>query len=163
LLNVAELSNTCRIAKQTVERYLFIMENTYIIKLVRPYSKNIRSELFKTPKIYFYDTGIMQMLWLKELQKKVIGNVFETSVFAELVKKYGGRNIFYWRTKDKKEIDFILKIKNKILPAEVKLNFEQFNPAAVNYFNKEYNISSYRIIGLQGRLKNNFYIYPWGI
>lgn len=163
LLNITELSNTCRIAKQTVEKYLFIMENTYIIKLVRPYSKNIRSELFKTPKIYFYDTGIMQMLWLKELQKKVIGNVFETAVFAELARKYGGQSVFYWRTKDKKEIDFILKIKNEILPVEVKLNFEQFSPANVNYFNKEYNINGYRIAGLYGRIKNNFYIYPWGI
>jgi len=87
LLNVTELSNTCNIAKQTVEKYLFLLENTYILKLVRPYSKNIRSELFKIAKIYFYDTGLMQMLWLKGLQKEIIGNVFETAVFAELIKK----------------------------------------------------------------------------
>ena len=62
------------------------MENTYIIKLVRPFSRNIRSELFKLPKIYFYDTGLMQMLWLKGLQKEIIGNVFETAIFAELAK-----------------------------------------------------------------------------
>ena len=40
------------------------------------------SELFKLPKIYFYDTGLMQMLWLKGLQKEIIGNVFETAIFA---------------------------------------------------------------------------------
>lgn len=62
-LNVAELSNTTIISKQTIEKYLFIMENTYILKLVRPFSRNVRSELFKLPKIYFYDTGLMQMLW----------------------------------------------------------------------------------------------------
>ncbi len=163
LLNVAELSNTCRIAKQTVEKYLFIMENTYIIKLVRPYSKNIRSELFKTPKIYFYDSGLMQMLWLKDLQKEIIGNVFETSIFAELVKKYGQINLFYWRTKDKKEIDFILRIKNKILPVEVKLNFAKFNLSTIKYFNKKYGINDYRVVGLEGDLKNNFYIYPWAV
>lgn len=114
------------------------MENTYIIKLVRPFSRNIRSELFKPPKIYFYDTGLMQVLWLKGLQKEVMGNVFETGVFAELVKKYSHEAVFYWRTKDKKEIDFILKIRNAILPIEVKLNFEQFNPSAIDYFNSHY-------------------------
>ena len=163
LLNVTELSNTCKIAKQTVERYLFILENTYILKLVRPYSKNIRSELSKTPKIYFYDAGLMQMLWLKELQKEIIGNVFETSVFAEMVKKYSGENVFYWRTKDKKEIDFILRAKNKVLPVEVKLNFAQFNPAAINYFNGKYGIRDYKVVGLNGEPKNNFCVYPWEI
>lgn len=161
LLNVTELANTCGIAKQTIERYLFIMENTYIIRLIRPYYKNIRSELFKTPKIYFYDTGLMQMLWLKELQKQIIGNVFETSVFSELVKKYGKNSVLYWRTKDKKEIDFILKTKNKILPVEAKLNFERANSRTITYFKKEYKMPSYKVTGLEGELKNSFYVYPW--
>jgi len=161
LLNVAELSNTTHIAKQTIEKYLFIMENTYILKLVRPFSGNIRSELFKLPKIFFYDTGIMQMLWLKGLQKKIIGNVFETGIFAELVKKYGTGSVYYWRTKDKKEIDFILRIKNDVLPVEVKLSFEQFRPAAVNYFTEKYSIKKYKVVGLDGKPKNEFQVYPW--
>ncbi|MCD6149656.1 ATP-binding protein [bacterium] len=163
LLNVAELSNTCRISKQTVEKYLFILENTYIIKLVRPYSRSIRSELFKTPKIFFYDSGLMQMLWLKELPKEIIGSVFETSIFAELVKKCGQNSVFYWRTKDKKEIDFILRIKNKILPIEAKLNFERFNPNAVKYFSKKYGIKEYKVTGLKGELKNKAHVYPWEV
>ena len=163
LLDITELSNTCNIAKQTIEKYLFILENTYIIKLIRPYNKNIRSELFKTPKIFFYDSGLMQILWLKELQKEIIGNVFGTTIFAELAKKYKKDNIFYWRTKDKKEIDFILKNKNKILPIEVKLNFEQFNPKNINYFREKYKINSYYLISLSGARKNKFYIYPWMI
>ena len=163
LLNVTELSNTCNIAKQTVEKYLFFLENTYILKLVRPYSKNIRSELFKVPKIYFYDTGLMQMLWLKGLQKEIIGNVFETAIFSELVKNYGKDKTFYWRTIDKKEIDFILRIKNRILPIEAKLNFEQVKLTAIKYFNKYYKLKDYRIIGLKGCRKNKFHIYPWSL
>ena len=162
-MNIAELSNTTKIAKQTIEKYLFIMENTYIIKLVKPFSKNIRSELFKLPKVYFYDTGLMQMLWLKGLQKEIIGNVFETGIFAEMVKKYTHNAIFYWRTKDKKEIDFILKIKNAILPIEVKLNFEQFNPAVMQYFNKHYGINKYKVVSLSGKPKSEFYVYPWDV
>jgi uncharacterized protein len=163
LLNVAELSNTTRIAKQTIEKYLFIMENTYILKLVRPFSGSIRSELFKLPKIFFYDTGIMQMLWLKGLQKEIIGSVFETAIFAELVKRHDKDSVYYWRTKDRKEIDFIVRIKKDILPVEAKLNFEQFRPSAVNYFTEKYDLKAYRVVGLDGKPKNEFQAYPWEI
>lgn len=161
LLNVIELSNTCKIAKQTVENYLFILENTYIIRLVHPYSKNIRSELFKVPKIYFYDTGLMQMLWLKSLQSVVIGNVFETAVFSELVKLYKKDSVFYWRTRDRKEIDFILRIKNNILPIEVKSNFAAFQSSAIDFFNSKYHLSAYKVIGLEGKIENKHCSYPW--
>lgn len=161
LLNVAELSNTCNISKQTVEKYLFILENTYIIKLVRPFHKNIRSELFKTPKIFFYDSGLAQILWLKELQKEIIGSVFETGIYAELVKKYGRESIYYWRTKDKNEIDFIIKDKNKIIPLEVKINFESFKIRNVKYFMENYRSEKYIVVGLKGEKNQPEYLYPW--
>lgn len=161
LLNITELSNTSHIARQTVEKYLFIMENTYVIKLLRPYSKNLRSELFKIPKIYFYDTGLMQMLWLKQLPKEIIGNSLETGIFSELVKNHGKDSVYFWRTKDKKEIDFILRIKNSIIPIEVKTNFQNFNPTAVNYFCEKYKINEYKIVGINGNKINNRYCYPW--
>jgi len=163
MLNVTELSNTCKIAKSTVERYLFIIENTYIIKLVHPYSKNIRSELFKVPKIYFYDTGLMQMLWLKNLQKEIIGNVFETSIFSELVKIYDKDAVLYWRTKDKKEIDFIVRKNNSYIPIEAKLNFNKFNPVAIRYFQEKYHINKYNVVGLAGDMRGKEYIYPWSL
>jgi len=163
LLNVLELANTCNIAKQTVEHYLFLLEQTYIIHQVRPFSRNLRTELSKTPKIFFYDTGLMQMLWLRELPKEILGQVFETSVFAELVKKYGVQNITYWRTTDKKEIDFILKKGKGHLPLEVKLNFAQFKPSAVDRFREKYNIRNYNLVGLHGKVKDRQHIYPWQI
>ena len=71
LLNITELSNTCAVARPTVERYLFLLEQTYIIRLVRPFSRNLRTEISKMPKIFLCDTGLMQMLWLKRLQREV--------------------------------------------------------------------------------------------
>lgn len=161
MLNITELAATSRIARQTIERYLFIMENTYIIKLVKPYSRNIRSELFKMPKIYFYDTGIMQMLWLKGLQKEVIGSVFETAVFAELVKKYGQNAVLYWRTKSGREIDFIVRDRNRLIPVDAKINFDKFKPGSVACFTRQYAAEDYRVAGLTGRLKNKAFVYPW--
>lgn len=91
LLNISELSNTCDLARQTIERYLFLLEQTYILRLVRPFSRNLRTETTKTPKIFFYDTGLMQMLWLKRLQTEILGSAFETSIFAELANTHPGR------------------------------------------------------------------------
>lgn len=163
LLDITELSSTCRLAKQTIENYLFILENTYIIKLLKPYHRNIRSELFKTPKIFFFDCGLMQMLWLKQLQKEIIGQVFETCIFSELIKKYGINNVLYWRTTDKKEIDFILTEGGKILPIEAKLNFSHFDRTAVSYFCEKYSVDEYKVVALLGETKSKNFYYPWMI
>jgi predicted AAA+ superfamily ATPase len=163
LLNVDELANSARLAKQTVEKYLFIMENTYIIRLVRPFSRNIRTELFKQPKIFFHDTGLMQMLWLKGLQKELIGNVFETSIFSELTKRFGMESVRYWRTKDKREIDFIVTRRDTPLPIEVKLNFAQCRQAALNYFSRYYDSDPYRVVALNGSKPEGHGAWPWEI
>jgi uncharacterized protein len=166
LLNVAELSNTCNLARPTVERYLFLLEQTYIIRLVRPFSHNLRTELTKTPKVFFYDTGLMQMLWLKRLQREVLGSVFETSVFAELVKSYGRDSVYYWRTTDKKEIDFILRQPDYVLPIEAKLRFPHVIPTTLNIFTEAYakmlrKSTPFNLVALQGQPAEPGMIYPW--
>lgn len=162
LLNVEELSRTCQLAKQTVEHYLFILEQTYVIKLVRPYSRNVRSELFKTPKVFFYDSGLMQQLWLKVLPRELTGSAFETSVFAELVKKNGRADVVhFWRTTDKKEIDFIITRDKAPLPIEAKLNFAQFRASAVVYFKEKYRVKEHCVVGLYGKKSDLAFIYPW--
>jgi predicted AAA+ superfamily ATPase len=88
---------------------------------------------------------------------------FETAVFSELIKKYPAESVYYWRTKDKKEIDFILNVWNGLLPIEVKLNFEQFTPTAIRYFTQRYQINQFRVVGLNGIPKDERFIYPWGV
>ncbi|MDO9399366.1 MAG: ATP-binding protein [bacterium] len=161
MLNVAELAKACRIAQQTVETYLFILENTYIIKLIRPFSSNAKVEIVKTPKIFFYDTGILQMLWLRNLEKTFVGNVFETSIFSELVKKYGAQNINYWRNKNQNEIDFILSRKDGLLPIEVKKNFGNFRKASITFFLDKYKAKDYKVASILGEKKDEHFIYPW--
>lgn len=168
LLNVSELSNTCRLARVTIERYLFLLEQTYVLRLVRPFSLNIRSELFKTPKIFFYDTGLMQMLWLKSLQKELLGSVFETSIYAELVKRYGPDQVYYWRTQDKKEIDFVVRQPNAYLPIEAKLHFPRAIPAVLNSFNAVYRskgspVPGYKLVGLNGQPVEDGMVFPWQV
>jgi len=164
ILNICEIANTCKISKQTIERYLTILESSYIIKLVRPFHKNLRSELFKMPKVYFYDSGLSNVLWLKVIPKEILGNIFETAIFSELVKNFGKDNIYYWRTKDKKEIDFILKYKENVIPIETKLNFASISTSAVKYFIEKYNLNKYYFVSLRGEKgTNQHFIYPWEI
>lgn len=161
LLNVSELSNTCSLSRETVERYLFLLEQTYILRLVRPYSRNLRSELTKTPKIFFCDTGLMQMLWLKQLQKEIMGSVFETSIFAELIKRHGADNVFYWRTQDKKEVDFVLRSGKNVVPIEAKLSFPRNVPTGIHTWRESFDIENYLIVGLNGTSAETGFVYPW--
>jgi len=59
LLNVHELSNTLKLKRREVLKYLNVLEQTFIVKLVRPFSANKRTEVSKMPKIYFLDNGIV--------------------------------------------------------------------------------------------------------
>jgi len=167
LLNVSELANTSRLSRQTVEDYLFILEQTYIIKLLNPFSGNVRSELFKTPKIFLYDTGLMNMLSKKFLPPVIDGQLFETAIFSELVKNFERQNIKYWRTQDKKEIDFILSMKEKLVPIEVKLNAARFKFTPLKYFNQKYSTENNYCIRIEGQLpvstRQVKCKYPWDI
>ena len=134
--------------------------------MVRPFSRNLRTEISKMPKIFLCDTGLMQMLWLKRLQREVLGPVFETSIYAELLKRYAADQIGYWRTTDKKEIDFILSLPAGPLPVEAKLGFPHATPAAIRSFlesggAKMGNATDYRVVALYGKPAGECMIYPW--
>lgn len=170
LLNLTELSNTCGLAFQTVERYLFLLEQTYVLRLVRPFSRNLRSEITKTPKIFFYDTGLMQTLWLKRLQKEVLGPVFETSLFAELIKCLGAEQVYYWRNTNKQEIDFIVRQPDHLLALEAKLQFPRSIPTMLSNFAENTPLelplpasNEYFVIGLQGEPTTIHMRYPWQV
>jgi predicted AAA+ superfamily ATPase len=158
------LSKSIGLARQTIEEYLFILENTYIIKLLPSFSQSSKVEINKAPKIFFYDTGLLQMLWLSSFSNtSSIGNIFETSIFSELVKKYGIDNIRFWRNKNQNEIDFILKDKRNILPIEVKKSFHNFRKSSIKGFLEKYNIEKFKVVSIEGKKENSFDFYPWEI
>ncbi len=164
LLNILELSNTCDLARTTVERYLFLLEQTYILRLVRPFSRNLRAEVTKTPKVFFYDTGLMQMLWLKRLQSELIGSVFETSIFSELIKQTRPDEVMYWRTTDHQEIDFVLRRPDHLLPLEAKSQFPRNLPPALKSFWRAAVLDEATpglVVGLYGEPTSSRMVYPW--
>ena len=146
LLNVLELSNTLGINRITVCEYLDLLENTFVIKRIRPFHKNLRSELTKNPKVFILDTGMMHLLWLKEFPKVVFGNSFETFVFLELVKS--GKHISFWRTTNRQEVDFIVDNK-KLYAIEAKCNFKDPSSTNLKFFSEAYKCEPI-VVGLRG-------------
>jgi len=158
LLNISEIANTLKIAEKTVNDYIFILEQTYIIKILYPYHKNIRSELTKMWKIYFEDTWIANLLINKNLISPLTWDFFENSIFSELRKKYWTKNLNFWRTNTQKEIDFILEKKWKIYPIEIKLKSKwKKDLKNLKYFLDKYSLKKWYLCSLEDELfeKNN--------
>jgi predicted AAA+ superfamily ATPase len=125
LINFTELGNSSTLNRQTLERYLFLLENTFIINLVKPYFTNRRKELVKSPKVYFQDTGLRNYIInnFAVLDKRVdSGALFENGVFALLWQsKKTGEELRYWRNLFGLEVDFIkIGQAQELLPYEVK-------------------------------------------
>lgn len=105
-----------------IKHYLSILEETYIISRVRPYFANQVTELKKNPKVYFVDWGLRNSL-INNFNSLAIrtdaGSLVENVVFRQLTLQQA-ENAKYWRTTGGAEVDFILEIKNRIIPVEVK-------------------------------------------
>lgn len=164
LLNITELADTAGITRPTVENYLFILEQTYVIQLLRPFSRNIRGELFKTPQIFFHDTGIAQLLRFKEFPKTIHGSMLENTIFTQLRKDSRLKAFYYWRTQDGKEIDFIVRRGDDLIPVEVKTTASKLRKGALRYFHKHYQSSQNICFALNSGGKSDDFFevrYPW--
>lgn len=162
LLDYQALSSQTGITFPTLKKYLNILEETFIIKLISPYSRSPKVEIRKNPKIFFYDSGLLSLLWLSNFAGNVLlGNIFETVIFAQLVKEFGREDIYFWRTKTGQEVDFILEKQNQIIPLEVKHNFNLFKEKKIKSFLKKYRVNKWWVIGLEGEKKKENFIYPW--
>lgn len=130
LLNVTSIAKDVGISVPTAERWLSILNCSNIVYLLRPYSNNILSRAVKTPKLYFLDTGLAAYLtnWnTPEALKNgaMAGAFFENFVFSEIVKSYYNRGIakpplYFYRDKDKNEIDLIIEDGGTLYPIEIK-------------------------------------------
>lgn len=123
LVNLKEISNTLGINFRTTENHLSALENTFVIKLVRPYFTNARKELTKMPKVYFADNGLRNLAvkyFASFSDNRDKGKLLENFVYSSLIKEWDG-TVNYWRTKDKSEVDFVLKdYYGRIISIEVK-------------------------------------------
>lgn len=129
MLNVAEIARDADLNQMQVKSWLGILETLGIIFYLHPYSNNLLKRLVKTPKLYFYDTGIVCYLtrWssAETLENGAMnGAILENYVVSEIMKSYlnCGKEpfLYYYRDKDAKEIDIVLEHDGVLNPIEIK-------------------------------------------
>jgi len=129
LLNMSDMARDAAISVPTAKRWLSILETSGIIYLLEPYHSNATKRLVKAPKLYFLDTGLCAYLteWSspETLEAGAMsGAILETFMFTEILKSYwhNGKRapLYYYRDKDKKEIDLLIVQDGAIYPLEFK-------------------------------------------
>lgn len=137
----SELSNTLGVSYPTIVRYLNILQSTFLIERVNPFSRNPRTELTKSPKIYFIDLGIRnRLLGINESIRlnPDIGREVENFVYLALREVFEQEKIHYYRTTSGAEIDFIVELSyKKFLIIEVKYRPNpRLTPSMRNFMKK---------------------------
>lgn len=135
MINMAEIAKDADINQKQVKDWLGILETLGIIFYLHPYSNNLLKRLVKTPKLYFYDTGLVSYLtrWSSAetlANGAMSGAILENYAVSEIAKSYLGCGqepyMYYYRDKDAKEIDIVLDRDGKLNPIEIK---RSSNPA----------------------------------
>jgi len=146
LVNLQELTTSLSISRPTVEKYLLVLENTFILRHIPPFFANKRKEIVKMHKVYYHDTGMRNQV-IRNFQPLPLrpdaGALVENSVFRSL----NGRlslleELKFWRTKNGSEVDFIVEGEQRI-PVEVKytaMNAPRI-PSGIRSFMRSYSPS----------------------
>lgn len=129
LINYNSLANDCGVSQPTIKSWISALESSYLVFTLQPYFENIGKRLIKTPKIYFYDTGLLcYLLGIKNVTDlsthTLKGNLFENMMVAEYLKRMNHTNeihdIWFWRDVAGHEIDMLYKKGEKFCLFEIK-------------------------------------------
>lgn len=142
-VSISELAGNLGVARPTVERYLALLEQSYVIFRLSAYASNLRKEISKSQKIYFWDTGIRNAVindYTFTTSRPDIGKIWENWVIAEFVKHNllsGQKKDFYfWRSSSGGEVDLVVKDGNNLKGFEIKWSKSKIRK---NSFSSRYN------------------------
>jgi len=127
-VNYSHLGNALNVSNQTIKNYIDLLESTYMLHVVQPYISNLGKRLVKSPKIYVTDTGIAAaLLGIRSFQElsghPSFGALWEQIVLSNIKGVFPDATIYYYRTTNGSEIDFVLKLNNKTFAIECKASF----------------------------------------
>jgi len=135
LINASSLANEVGVSSPTITGWISSLKSTYICFTLSPHFKNFNKRIVKTPKLYFYDTGLLcYLLGINSMEQLTIhplrGNIFENFIISEYLKKKAnsGKNVdfYFWRDQKGHEIDLIEDHSTYLFPIEIKMS-ETFN------------------------------------
>lgn len=152
LTNSSDLSKMLRMKNETVVKYMDVMEKSFHIVRVKPFFRNLEKELVKMPMTYFLDSGMRNVL-LNNFQPFILspdkGKTWENQAFRILVDRYGVDEVRFWRTTDKKEVDFVLPMQSPPLAYEVKQNEHAADANKYKTFRETYPEFQFRFLCLE--------------
>ncbi len=148
LLNLNSLANECGISQPTAKAWLSALENSYVLFQLHPYHENFSKRIVKTPKLYFYDTGLLcYLLKIKSaellLTHPLKGSLFENMMIAEYVKRMYHKNriqdLWFWRDAAGHEVDLLIQEGLSLHLIEIKTTQTIMSDLfkGLNYFEKE--------------------------
>jgi hypothetical protein len=146
-----ELSTKLGMSKNTIERYLDLLEKSFVVFKLRGFSRNLRKEITKNPRFYFYDTGIRNALinnFNPLTMRDDLGMLWENYIIIERLKKQEYLNInsnnYFWRTYNQKEIDLVEERKGKLFGYEIK--WQSKREKIPKEWKEAYKNSNYQLI-----------------
>lgn len=148
-----EIGNLIGLDSKTVERYVDVLEKSYIVFRLNSFSRNLRNELKTVRKVYFWDMGIRNAVVgnLAQVENRTdVGNLWENFVIAERLKQNMYKNSFaqswFWRTRQQSEIDYIEEEDGHLLAFEFKWNERKGNVKCPDAFSKSYPEAMFKVI-----------------
>jgi uncharacterized protein len=160
LWNQSAIANELNINHKTADRWLSILETSFIAFRLRPFHKNYNKRITKTPKLYFYDTGVIcSLLGIRNRQQLELhplkGQIFENFIVVETLKYFQNKgirpNMYFWRDQTGNEVDLLLDDGGVLYPMEIK-SAQTFRPdffKSLHFFSKISGCSA----------KNSYLIY----
>jgi len=177
LVNYAEIARDADISPNTAKAWISILETSYIIKMLSPYYKNFNKRIIKSPKLYFYDSGLVcSLLGIKNAEELNIhpmrSHIFESMIISEFFKYSYNQgeipSLFFWRDVQGHEIDCVIeKSLMEIVPVEIKARMtvtHDFFKGLIDWqeISQQKNIDSYVVYaGREDLIRKHGKIFAW--
>ena len=174
ILNMDSLANDAGVSAVTVKRWISLLAASYIVFLLKPHSRNFNKRLIKTPKLYFYDTGLLCYLMnIRSAEDLALHNqrgaIFETCMISEFCKSCFNMGVepplYYWRDSQGHEVDLLIEDGERLFPIEIKsgqtISSTMFE--GLNYWRKLAGGDSGMLIygGLENHTRNGISVRSW--
>lgn len=157
LVNYSQLGNEAGVTQPTAQSWLGLLRATFVLFTLAPHHKNFNKQVIKTPKLYFYDTGLLcYLLRIKTTDQlfshPLRGQIFENLIVAEYTKTFFNQGeespLYFWRDKKGHEVDLILDQGNMLFPIEIKSSttFNEDFLKNIHFFNSLQKTESGRCV-----------------
>ncbi len=174
LINFTSMGNSIGVSNNTIKNWISVLEASFVVFRMQPYVSNIKKRIIKSPKLFFYDTGLAcELLGIQSVSQLnthyAKGALFENFVIAELLKNALNRkekqNLYFWRDSNANEIDCVIDKGDRIVPIEIKsaqtINASFFK--GLDRFDEIFNTQNKTLVygGSENQHRTSYNILSW--